>query len=579
VKQDNNCYEVGDIVKASGYGSKLMFYHYQESFDFPKYLHSYGAYTSFNAYKIERVFASPLKLRAFKSAILSGYSSEAKSLIGSMLFKDSASQSQAYSAANNLGISYLISSSNIHISFLFYTIYDLGKRKFKEKSLGTFCIVLLSLIYIFSEFSLSIERILIMYIITKVGTAKPAYKLNYVEKISLCGLFILFFHPFYVLNMGFYYIYPTLIIFSFSASLFSKREKKVRLKVALIFFILILPFHMLSEHAFNIMALIFQYLAAPIFSVVYLLDYLVFLGPVVRPFLEILNGGLSNMLVNFSGTSLVIAVGNYSYISAFIYCALVVSIIAFKQLRLKNEKRIATMLLIATLLICVMPDKKDYYEIHYIDVGQGDSTLIRYKQKNILVDTGGSLFVDLAQEDLIKYFHKLKINKLDAVLTTHEDFDHVGALDSLQEHFPIDKINRGGKEETMTFGDFTISDINPFKEFTNEDRNYTSAVYSFKIMDTSFLIMGDAPIKIERELMKEYPEMTCDILKVGHHGSDTSSCFDFLQQMNPELAIISCGYHNLYGHPKQSVLNNLNALNIPYVRTDYTSTYVYKITA
>jgi len=418
-----------------------------------------------------------------------------------------------------------------------------------------------------------------MYIITKVGQTKPAYRLNYVEKISLCGLIILFFHPFYVLNAGFYYIYPTLIIFSFTASLFSKREKRVRLKVAAIFFVLILPFHMLSEHAFNITALAFQYVSAPVFSVVYLFDYLVFLGPVSRPFLEIMNGGISNMLINASDLCLAIPVGNYSYISVFIYFSLVIAVVVFKQLRLNNGRLVSTLLLITTMLICVMPDRRDYYEIHYIDVGQGDSTLIRYKQRNILVDTGGSLYVDLAQEDLIKYFHKLKINKLDAVLTTHDDFDHVGALDSLQEHFPIDRINKGGNEEAVTFGDFTITDINPFKEFDNEDRNYTSAVYSFSILNKSFLIMGDAPIKIERELMKRYPNMKCDVLKVGHHGSDTSSCFEFLRQMNPELAVISCGYHNLYGHPKQSVLDNLNELNIPYVRTDVTSTYVYKITA
>jgi len=336
---------------------------------------------------------------------------------------------------------------------------------------------------------------------------------------------------------------------------------------------------MLSEHAFNVMALIFQYACAPVFSVVYLLDYSVFLGPLSQPFLEILNGGIDKVLIRASDLSLVIPVGDYSYVSVFIYFSLVVAVVVFKQLRLNNERRVASLLLIATLLICVVPDRRNYYEVHYIDVGQGDSTLIRYKRKNILVDTGGSLYVDLAQEDLIKYFHKLKINKLDAVLTTHEDFDHVGALDSLEENFPIDTINRGGNEETVTFGDFTITDINPFKEFCNEDRNYTSAVYSFKILDKSFLIMGDAPIKIERELMKRYPNMRCDVLKVGHHGSDTSSCFEFLQQMDPELAIISCGYHNLYGHPKQSVLNNLNELNIPYVRTDDTSTYVYKITA
>ena len=575
----NNQYEVGDIVHIAGTGSKLAFFHYQESFDFAKYLNSYGAYTEIENAKITAIFKNPIRIKAFKEYLLSGYSSEAKMIIGSMLFKDSASKSQAYSAASNLGISYLLSSSNIHISFLFYTISNFAKRKFKEEKINKFCLLVLSLIFVFSEFSISIERILLMYALSQINYSNKELSFNYVERLSITGIIMLLLHPFYVLNIGFYYIFPTLITFSFIVNIFGKREANKKIKICVVFFILMLPYHMIVDHSFNILSLLFQIISAPLFSVIYALDYLVFLGSISRPFLELLNSSISMILTEISNINIVIPVGNYGYIDALIYYVLVLLIVIFKELKIKKQKQVCILILISVFFINVFPDYKNYYEVHFIDVGQGDSTLIRYKDKNILVDTGGSLYVDLATKCLIPYFHKLKINKLDAVLTTHEDYDHVGALNSLENNFGIDEIYRGGNEQKIYFDDFYIEDINIYKDWSNEDINYTSAVYSFAIKGTSFLIMGDAPIETEKKLITEYPNLSCDVLKVGHHGSDTSSCFEFLYQVNPKFAVISCGYNNLYGHPKQSVLDNLNRLNIPYYRTDITSTYIYKIGA
>ena len=575
----NNQYEVGDIVHLAGIGSKLEFYHYQESFDFSKYLNSYGAYTEVKSYKIEIIIKNPIRIKAFKECLLSGYSSEAKMIIGSMLFKDSASKSQAFSAASILGISYLLSSSNIHISFLFYAISNLAKRKLKEDKINKFCLLLLSVIFVFSEFSISIERIWLMYVLTQLNYSKIKTNFNYVERLSIAGIIILLLHPFYVLNIGFYYIFPTLIVFSFIVNTFAKRASYKKVKICLVFFLLMLPYHMIADHSFNILSLVFQIVSAPVFSVVYLLDYLVFFGQISRPFLEILNSSISIFLTKISNINIVVPVGNYGYVDALIYYGVVLLVVIFKELKFKKHKQVCILLLIITFFINVFPNYKNYYEVHFIDVGQGDSTLIRYKNKNILVDTGGSLYVDLATKCLVPYFRKLKINKLDAVLTTHEDYDHVGALDSLEKNFKIKKIYRGGNEQKLFFGDFVIEDINIYKDWSNEDINYTSAVYSFKIKATSFLIMGDAPIEIEKKLIKKYQDLKCDVLKVGHHGSDTSSCFEFLNQVDPKFAVISCGYNNLYGHPKQSVLDNLNRLNIPYTRTDIASTYIYKLGA
>lgn len=579
IEQNNFDLEVGDFIRVSGEYQKLKFFHYQESFGFEKYLNSYGVFSSISKAKIEVLFKTPFRMRKFKNYLLDDFSPEAKAIIGSMLFKDSASKSQSYSIASELGIGYLLTSSNIHISFLFYEIHKIGSRKFNQEKLNKTCAVFLLIIFIFSEYSISIERILIMYILARPNLLKIHLELNYVERISIAGIIILTFHPFYVLNIGFYYIFPTLILFSFISNTIPKRSRYKRVKIAFIFFILTLPFQAILNHTLNVTALFFQIVSAPVFSVIYLFDLLVFIGPISRPFLEMLNSVVFGFLSNLSGFTLIVPIGDFNYLLACLYFLIVVCFTLFEELRFKKCRNASVVCFIFFLALSFSPNINCYYEVHFIDVGQGDSTLIRYKKKNILIDTGGSIYVDLATECLIPYFNRLKINKLDAVLTTHEDYDHVGALDSLEKNFKIDRINRGGNEFNMKFDDFFIEDINTFKDWNNSDTNYTSAVYYFSIFNTSFLIMGDAPIETEKKLMRKYPNLKCDVLKVGHHGSNTSSCIEFLSQVDPEIAVISCGYNNLYGHPKQEVISNLKSLDIPYVRTDIASTYIYKLGA
>ena len=171
--------------------------------------------------------------------------------------------------------------------------------------------------------------------------------------------------------------------------------------------------------------------------------------------------------------------------------------------------------------------------------------MIRYKNKNYLIDTGGLTYVDLAKECLIPYFAKLRIKKIDRVYITHMDFDHYGALDSLVNNFKIESV-------LYNEGDDFIKDINVYKD-KEKDTNYNSSVFSFKIKNTSFLIMGDAPKEIERKLISSI-DSNIDVLKVGHHGSNTSSSYEFLKYIRPKFAVISCGLNNKYNHPSASVI-------------------------
>ncbi len=112
--------------------------------------------------------------------------------------------------------------------------------------------------------------------------------------------------------------------------------------------------------------------------------------------------------------------------------------------------------------------------------------------------------------------------------------------------------------------------------YIGEEENINSSVIYFSFLNKNFLMMGDAPIEVEDKILKQYDNLKTDIIKIGHHGSNTSSSFKFLKSLSIKEAVISVGLNNKYHHPHQEVLNNLYLLNIIIRRTDEEGTIVYK---
>ena len=214
-------------------------------------------------------------------------------------------------------------------------------------------------------------------------------------------------------------------------------------------------------------------------------------------------------------------------------------------------------------------------EVSFINVGQGDATLIRYKNEYNLVDTGGIKNYDIANNVLIPYLVKKRIYKIDNIFITHYDYDHYGALDNLKKNFKIKKIIDYSEVFPYKTRYFTFKNLNNIDKQLVEDENDKSLVLSFKMKNYNFLLMGDASTKIEKYIVDNY-KLECDYLKVGHHGSNTSSSFDFLSYCNPKEAIISCGKNNKFGHPNKETLESLKKLQIKCRRTDLEGTITYK---
>jgi competence protein ComEC len=235
-----------------------------------------------------------------------------------------------------------------------------------------------------------------------------------------------------------------------------------------------------------------------------------------------------------------------------------------------------------------------------LDVGQGDSIFISLPNNkgNILIDTGGYNYettYSLATKKIIPYLKSIGIKKLDYLIESHGDKDHMGESINLIKNFKVDKVifNNGEYNdlEQELIEVLEEKDIKYYKglkelnisnnkfEFLNtglyDNENDNSNVIYFSYNDYKFLFMGDSSVIREQDILDKYNLSNIDFLKVGHHGSNTSSGKEFINSIKPKYSIISVGVNNRYGHPKDSVLETL--ANSKIYRTDYDGSIEIKI--
>ena len=233
--------------------------------------------------------------------------------------------------------------------------------------------------------------------------------------------------------------------------------------------------------------------------------------------------------------------------------------------------RNVTLALASFLTIQIIPIPSIHNSITFINVGQGDSILIRNRNKTVLLDTGGNTSFDMVEETLIPYFRKVGVRKIDLLITTHDDYDHSGAASSLIENFKVTSYYHSRENFPCKIGDLYFENIN----YYDGDENDSCLVFLLDFMHKKWLFTGDASTESEEAILSSGVNIDCDILKVGHHGSNTSTSEAFLKAASPSEAIISCGAKNKYGHPNKEVLERLEKYKVKIRRTDLEGTISY----
>jgi len=234
-------------------------------------------------------------------------------------------------------------------------------------------------------------------------------------------------------------------------------------------------------------------------------------------------------------------------------------------------------------------------KVNYIDVGQADSILIQQGSSSMLIDAGNN-----EDSEIVKgYIANQGITKLDYVIGTHPHEDHIGGLDYVINSFQIGKIylpkvtsttktfedvvnaikNKGMKATTPTPGEsFKLGQAicTVFAPNGNgyKDTNNNSIVIKVTFGANSFLFTGDAEDVSEKEMLAKGYDLKADVLKIGHHGSYSSTSQEFLNKVRPKYAVVSVGVNNIYGHPNKESMDRLKTKNIPTYRTDESGTII-----
>lgn len=233
-------------------------------------------------------------------------------------------------------------------------------------------------------------------------------------------------------------------------------------------------------------------------------------------------------------------------------------------------------------------------EVHFIDVGQADCALLVSDGHYMVIDGGNNDDADT----IVSYLQAQGVEMIDAVVGTHPHEDHIGSLDVIINSFDVEavympkimhtsktfedvldaiakkglQIKSSSPGDTFSFNGLTVEVLGPQQEYS--DFNNNSIVLQVTAGETKFLFTGDAEEAAERDILQAGYDLQSDVLKVGHHGSSTSTSEDFLQAVSPKYAVISVGMGNSYGHPEKETLEKLENIGAEIYRTDLQGTIV-----
>ena len=503
------------------------------------------------------------------------------------------------------GISHLFAISGMHItlltSIIFFILDKITYNKYLKYSI---CIIFLLFYLFLTNYSSSILRATIMYILFTINNCfnLKISKLDIV--LSTLGISLII-NPYIIYDIGFQFSY----IISLALTLINTKLKtinnkiKQNLYISWICFLVSFPICIYNFYQVNFLSIFLNLIFIPIISIiVFPLCLLVF----IFPFLEIFLSSIVKYLEIISNLFNNINILKITFSKPNILIIIIYYLIIF--LYINNKKYLKYLIIIMIIhknIIYINP----ITNISIIDVSQGDSIFLKlpYNKANILIDTGGISSNEkelwqirknnysITKNKTIPYLKSLGITNLDYLILTHGDYDHMGEAINLVNNFKVEKVifNCGPYNELeqelievlekkkipyyscikkLNIEDNKLYFLNN-KDYGNENDN-SSVIYT-ELNNHKFLFMGDAGVEVEEDLIERYNLQNIDILKVGHHGSKTSSSKSFINEINPKYSIISVGKSNRYGHPNKEVLNNLD--NSKVYRTDQDGSIIFKI--
>lgn len=634
-KKNKKLLEYGDLVKIKGEYSAPEVARNYKGFDYSQYLKTlniYGTIKVEEAKIINKNQLSPIlisinniKEKMIDNANRNMPKRTANLLLGILIGERDNIQEDIIESFRTANLSHILAVSGAHTSYIILGITYLISKSKTPKRIGYIITIIILLIFIIiTGASYSVVRACIMAIVV-IG-AKICYrKENFFTSICISLIIILIQNPFAINDIGVKLSFmgtAGIVIFNKSITNFFiklKIKQKIAEALSVTFSaqLMIMPITILNFNTISLTFFISNILASPLLGIIIIFGFIsIFISSILNPiskilflilhiFLELLIL-VSKVTEKIPGSSILVKTPNILF--AIVYYILIlffnyffvikqnptrrfhkkiIKIITIKNIK-NTVKVIVVVFLIMLLLTRIVRIINPTFKIYFIDVGQGDSTLIvTPKNKKILIDGGeGKTNV------LFQYLLDRRINKIDYIIISHFDSDHCNGLIEIIEKMRVENIvmSKQSKEseeykkilEIIKQKNIKVSSVkaedkiiieknlyikilNPAEKFEFQDLNNNAIVAKLVYKNFSMLFTGDIE-KAEESLAKKYKnELKSTILKVAHHGSKTSTSEEFLKYVEPQIALIGVGKNNKFGHPNQITiekLKNIRSQNI-----------------
>lgn len=579
-KEFNNL-SYGDKIKVKGTLITPSKNTNQNTFNYQKYLYYKKIYYLVEATSINKIANNNNYLYTIKNTLYQKIDKlKSSNYIKTLLFCDNTLSKEIKESYRINGISHLFSVSGMHINFFVSIIYLYLNKITYNKRIKYLITNIFIITYLILFPSSSLLRSAVMSIL---------YSINYLLKLKIKKIDILLLtlgvslliNPFIIYDLGYIYSYTITFFLVLSSSTLKKKNKINKIiYISLLSFLVSVPITIYNSYEINIISILLNIILVPIISIIILpLTIITYIFPILDSILYLFTNTLEKI-------SLFISKINITKIIFPKPSLLIIVLYYIIFLLSYQNKKYFYLNIILLIIIYISPYLNSNFEVVMFEVGEADCHLIKYpyNKNTILIDTGKNEYK--IKNEVIPYLKSIGIKKIDYLIITHGDEDHIGGSITLINNFQVKNVilNKGTftdleKEliknlnkkkipyqiniNKINLSNHTIYLLNNTK-YNNENDN--SIITYFTYQKYKFLYMGDASITTEDNLLENYNLNNISILKVGHHGSNTSSSKDFISQINPSISLISVGKNNIYHHPNKEVINNLSKSRI--YRTD-----------
>jgi competence protein ComEC len=551
------------------------------------------------------------------------FSPQSAEMIKALVFGDDQAMDPDLADAYRLfGLVHLLVVSGMHITVIFGFLFFVLRRAGVIKEYALFCLLLLIPVYVLlTGAQPSAVRSGLTAALMFLGAIMGRNRLNITDMLSFSCLIMVFANPLAVYDLGFQLSFAVTAAVILAAPEVMRRYKSPVLHLLMLsmicemaaFPIAVYHFYQLSVIGFFLSIFFVPFLTFVIMP----LSFAAYLASLIFSSAPVLASPILDLLLRFPHQVLHVlfrhpvlqlnfgAMADWMLISAIIVLGLALVVWETVDRRWTVLLPLLSFLMLYGLVI--LSDLIDPYgSVTFIDVGQGDSILIRlpHRQGSVLIDSGGTLPFprqawqkqqrpfDVGRDVVLHELRAARVDQLDAVVMTHKDFDHVGGMKQVFAGVSVKRlvvsayydpdsddlklfreaVQNGarmtvpGAGDTLQIGSADFDILSPIDRA--EESNGNSIVIRTFLGGSHWLFTGDLPVSGEQKILNRHFPVQADVLKLGHHGSRTSTSARWLKAVHPLIAIVSAGKNNRYGHPHKEIIQRLKKYRVRTIRTD-----------